>query len=269
MREHQVHFDAILRESMAAVTGAFDDVASTVKDIKGGKSLAMEMLLTHFAHDLQRRIDRSVHKSIDEMWQKFDTSGDGALQKTEMRELVRSVFTDIKGNLAALVKCAMQPATEDLLGWIDSDATGPFAQASRVGGAHLALELSVQKSIEDASSKLYTLLNKLVDGLLGSTGPVSDEIFDEVDVDKDGKVSKAEFTEGFGEALGSVLDFSRIVKLFIRDRQNSQQILSRSSTSTFGGSPLIGMLFGFGMAAVFAGLGYMVFARKRHFMRAV
>jgi Ca2+-binding EF-hand superfamily protein len=201
-----------IKEALESATG------SVLRDIGDSRDLALEMLLTRFASDLQRSIDRFAHQYIDATWEKFDADKDGSLQPKEMRSVVSCLLADINKNLEQMVRNAMEPATENLHDWIASNHVGPIGMGRNPGGMTIALDANVHKRTEAAAKKLANLLKVLVDGLIRNSDVISDEIFDEVDANKDGKVSKTEFADGFAASIGSVIDFGKITRIILQNR---------------------------------------------------
>merc|ERR1711957_63001 len=119
------------------------------------------------------------------------------------------------------VNAAMEPALNDLQSWIESDLVGPFRQAGgEDAGKHFVVQAQSQKRVKDASGKLLDLLTRVLDAMLKNADAIADEVFDEVDADKDKRVTQSEFSAGFVEAFSSALDFTRIVKATIPARKS-------------------------------------------------
>merc|ERR1712187_389021 len=103
------------------------------------------------------------------------------------------------------------------------------------------MEMNVQARTSVAQKKLTGLLSLLMKGLLSN----ADEIFVELDTNKDNKVSKREFCQGFSESLGFVLDFSRIAKFLIQDRirrENTTSLRRSGSLADIGSAPIFGAI---------------------------
>lgn len=233
---------------------------STIADLGDHRDLALEMLMTNFTHDIQRRTDRLCHQNISEFHFR-----NGTLDLPEMHTLVRKILTQIKDSLPVLVQSAMQPAIDSMHGWIESEATGPMGMKHGMGGMKLIQDANIQGRVSNANGKMTALLGELMEALVLHSDELAAEVFDEVDADKDGKVTQQEFVEGFGEAMGQVLDFSRIVSELLRDRARrggySQPSLMRS-TSTADDPGCGTLLFGVGMTVLMAGMGYQVFSKR-------
>jgi len=242
MKAHRLHFDTIIKGSIEDLQGAFQGVVSaTVKDANG-RDLALEMLMTRFGTDLQRSVDRMSHEYMEVTWTKFDTNKDGSLQQSEMRNVVQSLLSEIDRNLPKMVRDAMEPAADNLNEWIESDAMGPMGMGHTAGGMTIALHANVHARVEAAASRLSQLLSLLMKGLLQESVKISDEIFDTVDANKDGKVTKREFSQGFAHAFGAVVDFSKITREVLRQRpalQRSPSMLMDSGVGNLIGSVVI------------------------------
>lgn len=218
MVKHQEHFDVIVKGSMQHIRDLLEQAAgSTIKDLGEGRDMAMEMLMISFAHELQRRMDRFVHLSIDAGWSKYATAAQESLDTAGLRKLVKDLFESLAQGMPDLVSNSTQPALESLEGWVMHDSTGPMGVPG-TGALHAARELKMQADINEAKSKLSNLFVLIMQGLSNSSDSIADEIFSEIDVNRDGLTTKEEFLHGFGEAMGSVLDFSRIVKRIFANR---------------------------------------------------
>lgn len=259
MAQHRQTFDTIIDGSMSELKAAFTGVVGeSVKDVSGHRDLALEMMLTKFASDLQRSVDRFSHGSIESTWSKFDRNGDGVLQEAEIDEVVKSILSDIQTNLPEMVARAMEPAADNLQQWIESDAFGPMGMGHKSGGMNIALKENVQARIKSAADKLVALLGSLMKGLLMNTKPISGEIFSTIDANKDGKVSKEEFYDGFAEAFGGVIDFSKITRHVIAQRPNLQRSQSMVESDS-------GMILGAGLIVLaVASAAFMVYKRRPH-----
>jgi len=224
MADHRDHFDTIIEGSMAELKSSFEGVVGEiVKDVGSGRDLALEMVMTTFASDLQRSVDRFSHETMQSTWSQFDKNNDGALQKSEMRDVVSSLLNDIHNNLSQMVLSAMEPAAQNLEQWISSDTVGALGFHQNNSGSTIALHSCVKARITNAATKLSSLLSILMQGLLKDSAAISDELFDTIDVDKDGKVTKREYSDGFAEAFGAVVDFNKITRLVLQQRPSSKQ----------------------------------------------
>lgn len=225
MAVHRDHFDTIIKGSMEDLKFAFEGVVGEiVKDASCGRDLALEMVMTSFASDLQRSVDRFSHDNMQSTWSQFDKNQDGSLQKSEMRNVVSSLLTEIHKNLPQMVQSATEPAAENLEHWIASDSVGALGFGHATGSAQaMVLHANVQARITKAATKFSQLLSILILGLEKDSAAISDELFDTIDVDKDGKVSKREYSEGFAEAFGTVVDFSKITRLVLQQRPSFKQ----------------------------------------------
>jgi len=235
MQAHRVHFDAIIKGSMQDLQGAFEGVVGGIVKDANGRDLALEMLMTRFAADLQRSVDRFSHGHLEAAWTEFDANRDGSLQRPEMRRLVSGLLAGLHKGLPLMIRDATGPAAENLTEWIESDATGPMGMRG-AGGMNVALHAGVQKRVEAASGKLATLLDLLMQGLTKESDAIADEIFAAVDANKDGKVVKREFSDAFAEAFGSVVDFSKITHEMLRQRAALKR--SKSALEPSEASPL-------------------------------
>merc|ERR1711908_193535 len=226
------------------------------------------VLMTNFTHDVQRRTDRFLHQNINGTWAEVDTNKDGKVDKSEMRGLVRRILTQIKESLPTLVQNAMQPAMENLHSWIESDATGPMSMKHGAGGLRIMQDASIQGRVEAAAQKIASLFGSLLEVLVQHSDELAEEVFDEVDADKDGKVTQQEFFEGFGEAMGHILDFGTIVSELLNDRARrgnygTRNLYGIGRTTTAVEDPGCGgVMFGVGMFVLIAGLGYQVLAKR-------
>jgi len=234
MAVHRDHFDNIIKGSMEELKFAFEGVVGEiVKDASGGRDLALEMVMTAFAGDLQRSVDRFTHDNMQNTWSQFDRNQDGALQKSEMRNVVSSLLTEISNNLPQMVQKATEPAAHNLEQWISSDSVGALGfNAHTNSGSVKALHTSVQDRVAKAATKLGQLLSILMTGLLKDSDAISDELFDTIDEDKDGQVTKREYSDGFAEAFGAVVDFGKITRLVLHQRSSSKQVLKSDLNST-------------------------------------
>lgn len=224
MAVHREHFDTIIKGSMDELKFAFEGVVGEIVKDASGRDLALEMVMSSFASDLQRSVDRFSHDNMESTWSKFDKNQDGALQKEEMRDVVSSLLDDIAKSLPQMVQSATEPAAENLEHWIASDSVGAlgFGHASGSGAA-IALHANVQDRVTKAADKLGRLLSVLMQGLLEESAAISDELFDTIDVNKDGKVTKREYSKGFAAAFGAVVDFSKITRLVLQQRTSRKQ----------------------------------------------
>lgn len=264
--QHRENLTSIVKRSLDSIKEELYLVlGSTIADLGDHRDLALEMLVSSFTHDMQRRTDRFVHQNISTIWVEIDTDKNGTLDVTEMRALVKKILFQLKESLPTLVQSAMQPAMENLHAWIESDATGPFSMRHGSGGLRIAQDANVQGRVAAANDKMTNLFGLLFEVLVQNSDELAAEVFDEVDEDKDGKVTQAEFTEGFGEAMGQILDFSKIVSelLSSRSQRNAygQPSLARSD-SALGAPGCGGLVFGLGMVVVMAGMGYQVLAKR-------
>lgn len=223
MAVHRDHFETIIKGSMEELKFAFEGVVGQiVKDAGGGRDLALEMVMTSFASDLQRSVDRFSHDNMQSTWAQFDKNHDGSLQKSEMRNVFSSLLKEIEQNLPKLVQSAMEPAAEHLEHWISSDSVGALGfDHHQSAGSAVLLHANVQARIENAATKLGQLLSILMQGLIKDSDAISDELLDTIDENKDGKVDKREYSKGFAEAFGAVIDFSKITKLVLQQRKRA------------------------------------------------
>mmetsp|Transcript_53831 Transcript_53831/g.156996 ORF Transcript_53831/g.156996 Transcript_53831/m.156996 type:complete len:273 (-) Transcript_53831:187-1005(-) len=256
MDAHRVHFDAIIKGSMQDLQSAFEGVVGSYIKDASGRDLALEMLMTRFASDLQRSVDRFSHTQLEETWAKFDANRDGSLQKQEMRKVVSSLLSAIHQNLPKMVQSAMEPAAENLNEWIESDAYGPMGM-HHSGGMNIALHANVQARVQAASGKLKQLLDLLMQGLLKESDAISDEIFDTIDANKDGKVVKGEFSDAFAEAFGAVIDFSKITREVLRQRSSLKRSKSVVDSSD-------SMVLGAGLFVLAAASAAFILFKRRH-----
>lgn len=224
MEKHADHFDVIIKGSMPELTAAFRAVVVEIsKDSGSGHDLALDMLMAKVASDLQRSVDRFTHNNLQSTWSRFDKNNDGFLQKEEMREVVKSLLKEIHKNLPQMVNNAMEPTEQNLEQWISSDTVGALGFHHNDGGSTIALHLSVQKRMEKAQEKLKLLLEALMMGMIGDSAAISDDLFDTIDVYKDGKVSAQEYSDGFAKAFGDVVDFNKITKLLLQTHSSSKR----------------------------------------------
>lgn len=242
MAAHRVHFDTIIKDSIEDIRGAFDGVVGNAVKDATGRDLALEMLMTRFASDLQRSVDRMSHESVDVLWANFDNNKDGSLQRTEMRGVVKSLFAELSKDLPQMIRSAMAPAAENLNEWIQSDLTGPMGMGHNTGGMTIALNANVQARVQTAAGKLSQLLSVLMNGLQQESEGISDEIFETIDSDKNAAVSKREFSRGFAEAFGTVVDFNKITREVLRQRPALQRSPSMLAVDSSVGN-LIGAMF--------------------------
>lgn len=272
--QHVDHFDAIIRGSMDNLMDTFSDIGGKIireygRDLAEHQDLALEILATNFAHNIQRKIDRFVHVTVEDVWPQLDSRKDGALELAEMRSVIRGLFNNLELSLPELVKDAFQPALDDLVHYIQSGNMGSAGFGRGTGANHIVMEEISKSQIEFASNKLLALLGLLVKGLIASSDAISDELFSEIDVNKDNKVTKAEFSEGFAEAIGPVLDFSRISKLLLEQRAKraaraTRGKLMRSSSFEASSMDLPTVLLGCGFVVLLGGLAYSTFQKMRH-----
>lgn len=231
--KHRDNFDTIVQGALPELWDCFENIVSEVgragqveamKDVAGGRDLALEMMMTRLASDLQRKVDRFTHELLEDVWSKYDKNQDGSLQKPEMRNLVKSVFKDIYQNLGALIKEAMEPTADNLKEWIESDATGPMGLRHSPGSPiDIVMTGNVQARIETAAHKLLNVLDPLMTTLMAESDPLSDEIFDAIDANKDGNVTKREFARGFSDAFSFVVDFSKMIRKVLQQRPKLAQ----------------------------------------------
>lgn len=223
MEVHRAHFETIIKGSMEELKFAFDGVVGQfAKDAVGGRDLALEMLMTSFANDLQRSVDRFSHDNMQSTWARFDKNQDGSLQKGEMRNVFYHLLQEIEKNMPQMVQSAMEPAAEHVEQWTSSDSVGALGfDHHQSAGSALLLHASVQARMSSASTKLGQLLSILMDGLIKDSDKISDELFDTIDVNKDGKIDKCEYSKGFAKAFGAVVDFSKITRLVLQQRKKS------------------------------------------------
>jgi len=244
-----------VKANMEGIRVSLQDVAGeALKDVRLNRDLALEMFMTNFAHAMQRRVDRFVHTSVEKTWTELDRNRNGSLSKSELRTVVSNILRNLQICLPGLVEEAMQPAFEDLHEWIHSDAMGPMGY-HRSGGSDIALEQTTQARIQSASKKVNDMFPLLIKGLIDNAEQIADELFGVLDRNKDGKISKVEFAEGFSEAMGPVLDFARIVKLMQRER-------SGQKLAGDGVGDGMTLLWGLGFTAIMAGLVYQAFKMK-------
>lgn len=226
---------------MQDLISVYQGVAEEIlKTRSGSRDLATEMLMSKLGADLQRAVDRFTHEGIESTWSKFDVNRDGFLQESEIHEVVKSLLTDIKENMPLMIQRAMEPAAQNLQEWIESDAFGPIGMGGTRSGVQTVLERNVQERIGRASEKLSGVLGAMLGKLVSSSKPIAAEIFATVDVNKDGKVSKAEFYECFADAFDQVIDFGKIAQTMILRRSASTLVANTSSDSvTIFGSAII------------------------------
>lgn len=264
---HQEKFSDIINESMDKMKEAFDDYAGTIaKDVGMHRDLALEMLLNHFSHNLQRSLDRFVDKSMDEAWNKFDRNGDGNLQKTEMRELVKMLFQMIGESLPAMVEASIAPAAED---WKHSMGLTTSSAPLQVGKDRSGWTVTADP-MQVAAGKLSLLLTQLLQGLEMNAGEISDELFLMVDINKDGAVTRGEFVHSFAEAFSSIVDFGQITRHLLQERakwQAAQPALARRGTTMLGvgdeGPSLGSFVACVGSLALLATVGYQLASRRK------
>jgi len=258
--QHRKNFDTIIDGVVGDFANVFSDVASqAAKDISGGRDLALEMLLTKFAHDLQRSVDRFSHECVKETWLNFDTNKDGYLQRDEMVKVVETIFKDIQDNIPGMVKHAMEPAADNLQQWIDSEAVGPMGMSHRSGGMQVAIHANVEARVRTASDKLSKLMADLMKALVENATEISGEMFETIDRDKNGKIDRKEFDKGFAEAFGTVCDFSKLTRAFLRQKPallRSQSMAPQSDTTIVLGAGLL--------VLAMASAAYMAYKRQRH-----
>jgi len=269
MQKHREEFDKIIGKSMHELKAVFNLVLDgTIKDFKYGRDLALEMLLTKFARDLQRATDRFAHESIDATWKKFDKNHDDVLDEKEMERLVSHLLSELTDNLDKMIEFAMEPAAHNLKEWIESDATGPMGMRHDMGGMGIHMDNDVRKRMTVASQKLKQLLQVLMQALAHDSEPISKEIFDTIDINNDGAVSKQEFLLGFSEAFGSVLDFTKITQILIREREQfdmqlQRPVLQREQSVLIGGDAMPSIVYLSLIVVAAVSLGAFV-ARRRH-----
>eukprot|EP00440_Ansanella_granifera_P023858 gb/GFBE01025911.1/.p1 GENE.gb/GFBE01025911.1/~~gb/GFBE01025911.1/.p1 ORF type:complete len:303 (+),score=81.22 gb/GFBE01025911.1/:1-909(+) len=264
LKEHREHFDAIIKGSMDDVRGLLQELADAVsllKDMKRGKQdMALEMLMVNLAHSMQRMMDRYIHRAVETNWSQLDSNKDGTLDKDELRRAVRAILMGLEGAMDNLVSEAMGPAIQELEGWIEHDSVGPIGFAHGMDGIHLAMEANSKARVSNAANKLSKLYGVMLQALVNKSNPIADELFEVLDVNNDGKVSKSEFLDGFCEAMGPVLDFSRIVKQLVREKSSASLGLGRSSSKLLGGENDVGgFLWGIGFTVLMGAMVYQAF----------
>lgn len=229
MAVHRDHFDTIIKGSMDDLKFAFEGVVGEiVKDAVNGRDLALEMVMTTFASDLQRQVDRYSHENMQSAWDVYDKNNDGVLVKSEMRKLFSDLLQNIAKNLPQMVQSATEPAAQQLEQWISSDHVGAIGFHHDNSGAAIILTMQCQERVKKAAGKLSELLKILMLGLSKDSDAISDELFDTIDADKNGSVSKREYSDGFAEAFGAVVDFSKITRLILQQRKPKQNSKSDS-----------------------------------------
>eukprot|EP00930_Biecheleria_cincta_P039681 TRINITY_DN27257_c0_g1_i3.p1 TRINITY_DN27257_c0_g1~~TRINITY_DN27257_c0_g1_i3.p1 ORF type:complete len:282 (+),score=64.76 TRINITY_DN27257_c0_g1_i3:90-935(+) len=261
LQNHRAHFDTIIRGSLPNIRSLLEEAGGPLlKDLGKRRDLGLEMLMTNFAHGMQRKVDRFVHTSVESAWSEIDTDGDGTLDKSEMKKLVDSLFGSLHASMPALVRESVQPAMDDLHEWLHSDAFGPTGFGHNSGGVHKWMESQRMAAIEKQCNALSGTFALLIDALRISSQQISDELFSMLDANKDNRVSKEEFSEGFAEGMGQVLDFSRMVRMILKEKHESL-------TESHSGLPLDGMqsaIWGLGFATLMAGLLYTSVQRMKH-----
>eukprot|EP00931_Biecheleriopsis_adriatica_P100367 TRINITY_DN75693_c0_g1_i1.p1 TRINITY_DN75693_c0_g1~~TRINITY_DN75693_c0_g1_i1.p1 ORF type:complete len:296 (+),score=57.42 TRINITY_DN75693_c0_g1_i1:51-938(+) len=263
---HRQRFDEIVKKNIGDMTMIMEGLAGDQlmkESRRGQEDMAAEMLMTEFAHAMQRRLDRFVSETVQSNWSVIDSNKDGSLDKKELRKVVDTIFQSLKSSLEAMVHEAMQPAIQDLYEWVHSNAMGPIDFGHGSGGMHLAMEANTQARIQQASVKLTSLFSKIIEGLIQSSADISDELFDTLDANKDGKVTPTEFSSGFSEAITPVLDFKRIALLLTQELVRSRSSLRRSQTNLLPADSELGtFLWGVGFAVAMGALAY----QARHFV---
>lgn len=263
---HRQRFDEIIRKDLGAMKQIMEGLAGDQllkESRRGQQDMATEMLMNEFAHAMQRRLDRFVNETVQSNWSEIDVNKDGTLDKMELRKVVSTILRSLQMCMEALVQEAMTPAVQDLHEWISSNAMGPIDFARGSGGMHMAMEANTQARIQQAGVKLNALFTKIVEGLNQSSADISDELFETLDSNKDGKLSQKEFSSGFSEALSPVLDFKRIGMLLTQDMRSRSQSLGRAQSVMLPtDSDLGSFLWGAGFAVAMAALVY----QARHFV---
>lgn len=243
--KHAAVFDDLFAARIAAMsdgireitTGAPDDVISQVAELgelsmkaTGGDDEAKAAVEAR-GKALAERFETDLTKELTAVWREYDRDGSDSLELAENRELVHAYIMKEKANVGELMRSLVQQSMQ---------GTVNMLQAMSGGEAETPDTNELQDFMDTISNRVVDAvvpaMEEVYDAMAADSDTIADELFELMDTDDDGHVSKDEFTRNFVTMSQQVFNHAGLT-----ERMNSivqQQIMAQmAGAAGEGGAP--------------------------------
>jgi len=142
-----------------------------------------------FSKRKQQELAVKNHEIIEQLWIQYDTDGNGELSKDECKKLTKDSIVQAKKFMPAM----LQSVTNEQLKIVKT-----------------SMPVDMQKSFDKIMQKVSRIINegivKSLDKLLSDSDTLSEEIYKQMDENKDGRVSRAEFMQNYHSASSQLIN---------------------------------------------------------------
>jgi len=172
-------------------------VTKTVLGQASSKGQLTPMQLQELAESELKKFEAKRKEMFDKIFSTYDANGDGSLDMKETKSLMKECLTSQKAYL---------PATIDSI-----YSTALSAATAMLKGSMSAVELQdtenlLKNKFTNMKKKVVGNANKVMDGMIGEADVLAEAFFKKMDENKDGKISRDEFSKHYDKASGEVMN---------------------------------------------------------------
>jgi len=172
-------------------------VTKTVLGQASSKGQPTPQQLQELAESELKKFEGQRKSMFDKIFSTYDANKDNLLDQKETKSLMKECLTSQKAYL---------PSTIDSIYATALSAATAMLKASMTAQELKDTENLLKNKFANMKKKVIANANKVMDGMIADSDKLATDFFKKMDENKDGKISREEFSKHYDKASGEVMN---------------------------------------------------------------